>query len=250
MEPCTWPISYSSCEGPTCSHLDSLDPVLQESVELMATTWLWAVTNRRFGNCPVTILPCLNGCRNNYGQMWTPFRAAPGSLNWVNVGCGICADTCACSSPSQVTLPTAGTVESVELDGVALDPSAWKVFNSRVLIRTDGGSWPSCQDLTAEPPTWAVTYTPGNPVPSYGEVAAGLLVCEMAKQLCGQPCQLPAGTTSVVRQGVAVSILPTTDARTGIWIVDQWITLVNQAPARVYSPDVRAVRIPADVSSP
>lgn len=240
MTACDWPLVFASCTESTCSHLDSLDPEIAAAVEESAIEWLWEATNRRFGNCPVTLLPCLNGCNNNYGRPWTPYRSAPGSLSWVNVGCAVCANTCACSMPSAVFLPTGGTVTEVRIDGVVLPADDWRVI-SRMLIRLDGGAWPTCQDLTATPPSWEVDFIPGAVVPSMGQIAAGQLACQIARRLCGQACELPANTTSVTRQGVTIFIEPGTG--TGIWLIDQWVELANRTTPRVYSPDVPAVLI-------
>lgn len=239
MTACDWPLVFASCTDSTCSHLEGLDPEVATAVEESAVEWLYTATNRRFGNCPITILPCLNGCRNNYGLPWAPFRARSGSFAWTNVSCASCTNLCSCGSPSQVTLPTKGTVTEVRLDGVVFED--WKLLNSQILIRTDGGSWPNCQDVTAEPPTWDVDFVPGLPVPSMGQIAAGHLACQIARRLCGQACELPANTTSVSRQGVTILIEPGTG--TGIWLIDQWVELVNKPVSRVHSPDVPPVLI-------
>lgn len=244
MTACDWPLIYTQCEGDgSCAHLESMDEQTAEAVEASAVDWLWEATNRRFGNCTVTFLPCINGCHNNYGQMW-PTRLAG---TWVNVGCAICVDTCACSAPSQVILPTKGTVIEVRLDGVPLAAEDWRVLNHKYLIRVDGGAWPACQDLTANPPTWEVDFIPGNPVPQMGQIAAGLLACQLARRFCGQACELPANTSSVTRQGVTITLDPTT--MTGIYLIDRWIELMNKAQSRVWNPDVPVVRIPVVLGS-
>jgi hypothetical protein len=104
----------------------------------------------------------------------------------------------------------------------------------------DGGVWPTCQDFTADPPTWEVTYTPGLEVPEMGRIALGSLVCQLARRVCGQACDLPANVTAVTRQGVTIALDPTTE--TGLWIVDQWVAMVNRPLAKVWSPDLSPVR--------
>lgn len=235
--PCDWTLTHAQCEGTSCTHLDSLEPDVAAAIEDAAVEWLWNATNRRYGNCPVTILPCLNGCQNNYGQPWAPYRLAAGSWSWVNVGCASCSTLCSCSTPSQVILPTKGTVTEVRVDGTPLDPLDWNLLNSQILIRTDGGSWPTCQDLTAEPPTWEVDFIPGLAVPGFGSIVAGVLACQLARRVCGASCDLPANASSVSRQGVTIFLDPN-GGQTGIWLIDQWVNMVNTAPSRVYSPDV------------
>ena len=45
---------------------------------------------------------------------------------------------------AQILLRTVGSVTEVTIDGVLVPPSVYRVDNSTQLVRTDGGSWPSC----------------------------------------------------------------------------------------------------------
>jgi hypothetical protein len=242
--PCDWSPTYIDCEGDTCIHLEGLNPTAAEAVLGLAATWLWYATMRRYGNCPVTILPCRRGCSSMGGwPAWVPFRTATG---WVNVGCGRCGgDDCSCTSIDQIVLPTAGEVVAVELDGAPLTDEAWRVDNRRYLLRTDGGVWPTCQDLSFNPslgesPSFAVTYIPGLPLPSAGEIAYGMFACQLARRACGERCELPANATAVTRQGVSILLDP--GSMTGIWIIDQWVQMVNKAASQVWTPDMRVTR--------
>lgn len=232
---CDWPLL--GCD--TCCDLD-VPPDVLEAAQEAAVDWLWNATNRRFGNCQVTILPCLQTCDAGYGpwSAWVPYHTRSG---WVNVGCGRCRDACSCSSISEVILPTVGTVSEVAEDGVVLDPSAWRVDNMRRLVRLDGGVWPTCQDFAADPPTWTVTYAPGYPVPSMGQLAAATLACQLARRACGAKCDLPANATQVTRQGVSITLDPSMS--TGLWTVDQWIEMINRPVSRVWSPDLGFTRL-------
>jgi hypothetical protein len=239
LGPCDWDPIYSDCEGDTCTHLDSMDPALAEVVQAAGVTWLWEATLRRYGNCPVTILPCLRQC-SGYGSWpaWVPWRTAGG---WVNVSCGRCGSSCSCSSISEIVLPTTGTVLGVAESETVLDSSAWRLDNHRYLVRLDG-SWPVCQDLSyVEHPSLAVTYIPGLPVPAMGQLAAGTFICQLARRLCGASCDLPANASAVSRQGITITLDATTE--TGLWVVDQWVEMVNRATPRVYSPDVPVTRL-------
>jgi hypothetical protein len=248
---CGWEPLYSDCdcEG-TCCHLNGLSPTMTDAILGAATRWLWEATNRRFGNCPVTIRPCMKDCYGGYTggtnigayPAWIPYRTTSG---WFNVSCGRCGNNCSCGHVSTVKLPTTGFVHEVTLDGVTMDAEDWRLDNRQYLLRLDGGVWPSCQDMAADPPTWAVTYTPGLPVPLQGQIALGQLVCQMARLACGDKCQLPAGVVSVVRQGVTVNIAPTTEAVTGLWLIDSWMGMVNRAPARVWWPEMTPTRVAA-----
>lgn len=240
MTVCDWPVQ--GCD--TCCDLD-VHPDVLAATQTMATEWLWEATNRQFGNCPVEILPCAKGCSGS-GNQWVPYRTASG---WTNVGCGTCADTCSCTSLSEIILPTPGTVLSVSSNGFSLPPEAWRVDNMRRLVRLDGGRWPTCQDFTADPPTFAVIYTPGYEVPLQGQLAAAALACQLARRACGEKCDLPANTTQVTRQGVTITIDP--GKETGLWVVDQWVQLMNRPHATITSPDVGVLRSrPAELTSP
>ena len=238
---CDWEPLFSNCgEDGTCTHLDGMDPDLAEAVTEAGVTWLWEATGRRYGNCPVTILPCLRSC-SGYGSArtppWVPFRSGGG---WINVACGKCGLSCSCSSISEIVLPTVGTVLAVTLDGVLLEETDWRLDNHRLLVRLEG-SWPACQDLSyVEEPSFAVTYVPGLSVPAMGALAAGTFLCQLARRLCGASCDLPANASAVTRQGVSVTLDPLTE--TGLWVVDQWIEMANRATPRVYSPDVAPTR--------
>jgi hypothetical protein len=94
--------------------------------------------------------------------------------------------------------------------------------------------------------TWSVTYQQGKPVPVGGQIAAGLLACELAKAACGdKSCGLPQRVQSITRQGVTVAVLDAFDdidtGHTGIWLIDSWVASVTKRPRRwrVLSPDRR-----------
>jgi hypothetical protein len=57
--PCDWEPTYAECgEDGTCTHLESMPVEVAEAVLQAAVSWLWEKTNRTYGNCPVTVLPC------------------------------------------------------------------------------------------------------------------------------------------------------------------------------------------------
>lgn len=268
MTPCEWPVSYSECKQ--CTALTNLTPEEQARIESMAVDFLWRWSGRRFGLCNLTIRPCkkidyewlstYTGGDPNWIRMGIPGFRAPFmpylfAGQWFNLGCGRCGDgACGCSRTPSISLPgPVDAITEVVIDGTVLDPAAYRVDNYRYLARTDGGEWPTCQDLSKPSApgsadaegTWQVSYQRGTAVPVGGEVAAGLLACELAKAMCGDSsCKLPQRVQSITRQGVTVAVLDTFDdidkGRTGIWLIDSWIASVTKAPqrSRVYSPDV------------
>src|SRR5439155_25128670 len=123
-----------------------------------------------------------------------------------------CGDNCSCHSVEEVVLPGAVTaIVDVTIDGVVLNPSAYRVDNGRLLVRQDGGLWPLCNDLSKPPGqhgTWTVTALYGKPVPSSGRIALGELVCELIKACTDDPsCRLPERLQTLTRQGVTQNFL-------------------------------------------
>jgi hypothetical protein len=206
---------------------------------LTASYVIWAATGRRFGLCPTTVRPCQPVQAPLYltypaWSIWDtavpggglPFGpyAQPGSC---------CTGSCQCS-PSQIALPGgADSVTSVVIDGVVLDPSAYRLVGN-LLVRQDGGVWPLQQDLASplgDPNTWAITYAAGEAVPDVLQAAAGVYACELAKARTGGPCALPGRVQSISRGGVDIQYVDTTDyldkGWTGVQEVDQIIATIN-----------------------
>jgi hypothetical protein len=136
---------------------------------------------------------------------------------------------------------------------VVLDPAAYRVDQASYLVRTDGSSWPTTQNLalpTSSPDTWSVSYSQGIAVPLDLQDAAGLYACEIAKARTGGSCQLPNRVRSVTRQGVEINYVNEDDflqkGRTGYDAVDSIINTYNPfglvAAPRVLSPDLPRYR--------
>ena len=264
--PCDWPVILRDCAA--LDELDEAGEAGEGPAELTAadvieaaTAYLWTWTGKVYGLCPVTVRPCRADCPEfttyrgaghpdpllpTYG--WGP--ALVGGV-WRNVRCGVCrGDGCSCDTVEAIELPgPIHSIDQIRIDGEVLDPSAYRVDDRRRLVRDDGEGWPDCQDLgkpAGEPGTWTVTYRWGVPVPKGGQIAAGVLACQLAKALRGDSsCELPQRVQTVTREGVTVGILDPFEGleggRTGLWVVDSWVASVTQAPARstVHSPDAR-----------
>ncbi|MEC3995151.1 hypothetical protein VSR01_17075 [Actinacidiphila sp. DG2A-62] len=154
-------------------------------------------------------------------------------------------------------------VTEVLVDGEALAPEAYRVDVPNLLVRTDGGCWPECQDMTlpcGEPGTVCVTYRIGLHLDEAAIAAVSELTCELVKAcLPGQQCRLPGNTTKLARQGSTLAYrqgvtVETFDptivfaaGRTGLPGVDMWLATVNPynqpSASRVYSPDLRRPRM-------
>ena len=265
VAPCDWPLlGCGENAALDCSKLLSLDEPTRAAIESAATEYLWRWTGRRFGLCSVTVRPCRADCFNFDSTFWG--RSYPGWIprvgswtpaliggRWFNLGCGSCGDTCSCSAMASLVLPgPVSSVSEVIINGEVLNPSAYRVDNIRNLVRQDGGWWPVCQDMAApsgSDNTWSVTYQYGIPVPYGGQLAAGVLACELAKAICNDnTCALPARLRSITRQGVTVAVIDSFDdineGHTGIWAIDSWVASMNHAPKPmgIRSPDYRGPR--------
>jgi hypothetical protein len=254
--PCAdWPVTWI-CD------LDTLNPAVTGVAVSMATETLWALTGMRFGVCQVTLRPCRSECDDgrfydDFGPPWAsgyyPQPALIGGL-WFNLVCGSCTSGCSCGTVSEVRLPApVNEIIEVLVDGAVLAASSYRLDNNRLLVRTDGGEWPRCNDLSlddTEPGTWSVTATYGEELPQGAALAMGELACEIAKAADGGDCKLPAGLQQLVRQGVTISYPDVGElfrqGRTGLYLVDMFVSTWNpyglRQRSRVYSVDRPTVR--------
>lgn len=254
--PCAdWPVTWT-CE------LDTLNPAVTGLAVSMATETLWSLTGMRFGLCEVTLRPCARECQtgsfyDDFGPPWAsgsyPQPALIGGL-WYNLTCGSCSGDCSCGAVSEVRLP-APVYEIVEvlIDGTVLASSSYRLDNNRLVVRTDGGHWPRCNDLSKddnETGTWSITALYGEPLPEGASLAVGQLACEIAKAAAGGDCKLPVGLQQLVRQGVTISYPDVGElfrqGRTGLYLVDMFVSTWNpyglRQRSRVYSVDRPSVR--------
>jgi hypothetical protein len=245
--------------------VDSLDPQIKARSELLGWSLLNALLAYQIpgDQCPVAVRPCSRRCSagtwyvaptqfnglNGYGN---------GTLNpsvvngqWIN-SCGCAGDDCSCTTIQQIRLigPIGGIV-SVEIDGAALAPDAYRVDNGMWLVRQDGDAWPACQDMNAPEGTvgsFVVTYIQGYPTNPLFTMAAGMLAAEVAKDCTGQECALPANVTAITRQGVTMEMNanPFEGGTTGIANVDAVVKIFNpyghKTVPRILSPDLPTPR--------
>lgn len=259
--PCEWPLTADY----PCNALDEIeDEDLRDAIVTTAQSFLWNTTGRVFGLCEIAVRPCREDCHPTTYQGYAgipspqyanrPFLPVLIDGEFFNLKCGgRCKKSCGCRHLREIGLP--GPVDSIVevlVDGEVLPSSSYRVDNRYWLVRTDGEDWPSCQDLEAdvtEPNTFQVTYMRGTPVPAAGQLAATILACEMAKSALGRDCELPQRVQSVTREGVTVAILDSFEGleagRTGIWLVDSFVTSVLNTPrrSRVLSPDTKPARV-------
>jgi hypothetical protein len=260
--PCDWPIDVSCCP-----EWETFSATVRGNATAWATQILDSLTGRRFAQCQVNYRPCGPKCGVWSGYLTWPVNAAsvsgsgmPWMIPWIDNGiwrnCG-CTGGCSCRARCEVPFPgPVALIAEVMIDGVILDPSAYRLDSYRglpVLVRTDGECWPECQDMEAGPDevgAFTITYQPGELLPLAGQIAAGQLACEFAKNCVGQDCALPQQLASMSRNGIEVQVLdPATfleNGLTGIANVDLWVRSVNPfrrvRTSKVYSPDVPGPR--------
>lgn len=255
--PCAdWPVTW------TCD-TDTFNPAVTGAAVSMATEFLWAATGMRFGVCEITLRPCRRECQtsgfyDDFGPPWSgsyPQPALIGGL-WFNLVCGSCPGSCSCGPVEEVVLPApVNRIVEVLIDGTPLATGAYRVDNNRLLVRTDGGRWPRCNDLSrddTEPDTWSVRAAYGEELPEGASLAVGQLACEIVKSAMGGDCKLPAGIQQLVRQGITISYPDVGElfrqGRTGLYLVDMFISTWNpyqlKQRSRVYDVDRPSVRRP------
>lgn len=235
---CLWPVD-TAC---FTADWEALDPATQDRALALASSTLNRLTGYRVGGCPILVRPCKASC----AEGWPSYAAMYGSggssagfspVNyggvWVN-SCG-CSTACGCSALCEINLPgPVGEVYEVTLDGQVVNPDNYRVDNGTKLVwvGVEECPWPTCQDLAApltEANTFGIEYLNSYPVDALGAYAAAILAMEYAKACTGAKCRLPAGVTSVSRQGVSFEITSGAfpGGMTGIREVDTYIALWN-----------------------
>jgi hypothetical protein len=173
---------------------------------------------------------------------------------WFNFVCGRCTSGCSCTTVSEVLLPApVYRIVEVVVDGTPLVTGAYRLDDARRLVRTDGGEWPRCNDLTlddSQEGTWSVTAQFGQEVPTLGRLAVGELACQLLRARTGEECQLPANVTQLIRQGVTIqmpdSVELLREGMTSLYLPNLFIQTYN--PNRlarrsgVYSVDASSAR--------
>jgi hypothetical protein len=229
-----------------------------ERALLAASELLFNATCRQFtGICTDTIRPSSAVTGLGYGvrdfpvladgSRWVPFGL--GELPGLVFGCG-CGEFefTGCKLHSVVYLPGVPVIEvtAVKVDGETV--TDWTLVDNRALWRLTPAWWPCCSDPSlpdTEDGTFSVEYTWGVLPPAAGLLACEVLACELASswENC-DTCKLPRRLTSIVREGVSVSVLDPMqffdDGRFGLYEVDSFVSQFDCAagshrPATVLS---------------
>lgn len=226
-----------------------------EETQNRALSLAWSsfknLTAGRLGACPVVMRPCLyqDPCAECFGPSWmTPYVDEHG--RWKNALCRV-EGSCSCCDMCEIIMPgTVAEIVSINMDGFTVAKDIFRIDNGNKLVRQDGRCWPNCQNLTAPSGaagTLTITYIPGVRPTASHLAAVGLLACEFAKACTGAKCRLPAGVTSVVRNGVSMEMgSKLWENLTGIREVDAAILDINpnglKVPPKVWSPDLASAK--------
>ena len=208
-----------------------------------ASQVLFGLSGRQYpGACEETTRPCRGsnggclGLEDGYAASWWwgyPSYPVRDSSGWLNIGAcgGVCHISC-------IELPgPVNEITEVIVDGVVLDPSTYGLNGFGQLCRFDG-EWPCSQDFTlplTAVGTWGISWTRGKPISPVMREFATQLGVEFLKSMCGAESCLPSNVDSVVRDGVTVTFEDTEtlfqDGKTGLGMVDLWLSTVN--PKRI-----------------
>lgn len=232
------------------SDWDTLDPGLQDRATELAWETIRYLTAGMVGNCPIAYRPCVPKPCSACSESWlvSPYMQQPYLVDgrWYNQRCG--QSGCSCVPLSEVVFPgRVASVEAVYLDGVLLDPWAYRLDHNHRLLRVEGGVWPACQDMRlpeTEVGTFSVHYVPGVQISGSGLWAVGVLAYEFSRACVGEKCRLPSSVTSITRQGVSMQFDNSmfSNGQTGIREVDAYVLSVNphrmKVPPMAWSPDV------------
>jgi hypothetical protein len=251
-----WATTDDLCDP--CNSYESDLLALDDALEV-ASNILYRLTGRQWaGCCTDTVRPCAQTHRYDIGRPIPAYPAFPTETGFYNrPPWGWCScnsvDSCSCRRLPAIDLGVYPLTEVTEVlvDGVALDPSAYRIDDWRWLARVDDEPWPCCQRMdlaSTEPNTWEITFTYGQAPPADGVRAAALLACELYKACTGGgDCQLDPRVRSVVREGITLdletisgTIGGVSGRQTGVPFVDLFVASVNPTGARsnavVYNP--------------
>lgn len=256
-----WPVS-TVCLPDTWAVEYAQWPDDQVAAMEIATSILDQLTAGVYRQCTSLVRPCRRpephpwlGLRRYgygpYGMGWfVPDAADYDAVGTVSVApypCG--SGECGCQPVPEIELDPWPVTQiiAVKVDGVVLDPTAYRVDGWRRLVRVDGQRWPRCQNLTlpdSEIGTWSVCYIHGQPLPPHGQLAVTQLAVEISKLCSGDDCVLSDRVVHVVREGVQYeldSIETIRQGATGVPMADRFVAWANPHGLRsqptVMSPD-------------
>jgi hypothetical protein len=247
--PCSW-------EPVECGELPVTGTPEYENLRLPAAEVLWKLSGRQYGCCVMTIRPCRDDCGDiclpsagawDSATQWLPVLSGG---QWYNIACRRCRGRCSCPAVPEIRIPgPVCEVMEVVIGGDVVPTGSYRVDDLEWLVRTDGGTWPTCQAMApalTEPNTFGVKEMRGEPLPPGGQRALGELMSELYKACKNdKTCCLPRGVQTIAKQGLSLNVLQPLEfldkGKTGLYWTDLWLSAVNplarREGARVTSPD-------------
>lgn len=234
----SWTIDWpeASAEARTAAGED-----LVYLAEQYAAASMRSLTLNRVGGLPRTVMPAGRTCTSPTMRrdMFYPAPYYPSAASLKACNCSL---FCGCADIASVLLTApVGDILEVQVDGVILDPSEYRVEDGDRLIRNNGAAWPACAGKN-----FTVTYLNAHKVDALGAYAGGVLAWEFLKSLTSaKNCRLSARATSVSRQGINMELAPGMfpDGTTGLEEVDVYLRLWNPAGLK-HAPGVYSIDVP------
>lgn len=136
-----------------------------ERAEALAWSTIATLSAWQVATCPITVRPCMASCappgiwQTSFDRGGSARALGNGARSgfdphidesgvWVN-SCGHSRSDCSCTSICEVILPgPVGAIAEIKIDGAVLPVGTYRVDNGNRLVRTDGGCWPTCQDMS------------------------------------------------------------------------------------------------------
>lgn len=238
---CLWPMPEGQCLP---EDWETLPAEHQERGRQLASRTMERLTGYQVGNCPVTVR--IDRSSPRCTALYDALNVGSGVVNWggewMNCGCsGQTGTHCEIELPGPV-----GRVDEVKADGVILEETDYEVQDGRYLVWTGETACPFPQGNTGEV---EVTYVNAYLPEPDGLFAMATLAYEFARACSGKACRLPSNVTSIVRQGISMTLTPGSfpGGRTGIQEVDaylgQWNPNGVTIPSQVWSPDLPSHRV-------
>lgn len=149
---------------------------------------------------------------------------------------------CSCGRGTQIIITEhVNSITSVKADGVLLDAADWTLYGDNRLVRTDGGTFPCCQDLHHDPDsdfgTLEVLCEIGSPPDEAGILAVQEIACEIGNVFdTPEACRLPKKVQSMTRQQLSVNFVDPSQVLAngfvGLPFVDLWLGALDMDSRR------------------
>lgn len=226
--------------------------VVQKAIDIAQATVFRLTMGIFTGSCSTTIRPAKSNCvcRNGVDlstYTWIPsgfpYRAMAYNGSIYNCPACDCFDS-NCGTSDCITLPfyPVNEITNITIDGSILPSNKYELRGVKI-CRTDGLTFPTCQDLDiplGQSGSWSVTFKHGIAPPV--DLVEHMLdyACQLAKRKLDRPCELPK-RVAIEKDFVALDPMTfVKDGLTGWAPLDACIRSINpkgaKRPARAINP--------------